>query len=145
MPAYHKDACEAEIGYDLSSQGSNVIIENKLDESGRDVVHRDYSVTAPVQIRFAPEYLRQIPALSQKVAGEVKRLLTSLKTAMTRRQIQEQLGLRHDEHFRLSYLQPTLVAGLIEMTIPDKPTSRLQKYRLSAKGRAWLEEAGEAR
>jgi hypothetical protein len=25
------------------------------------------------------------------------------------------------------------------MTIPDKPQSHLQKYRLTAKGRAWLE------
>jgi hypothetical protein len=25
------------------------------------------------------------------------------------------------------------------MTIPGKPTSRMQKYRLTAKGRAWLD------
>jgi hypothetical protein len=29
------------------------------------------------------------------------------------------------------------------MTIPDKPNSRLQKYRLTAKGRTWL--AGQLR
>jgi hypothetical protein len=28
-----------------------------------------------------------------------------------------------------------LAAGLMEMTIPDKPNSRLQKYRLTEAGR----------
>jgi len=28
--------------------------------------------------------------------------------------------------------------GIAEHTPPDKPTSRLQKYRLTAQGRAWL-------
>ena len=40
--------------------------------------------------------------------------------------------------FRHQVVNPLIEAGLIEMTIPTKPTSRLQKYRLTAKGRAWL-------
>jgi ATP-dependent DNA helicase RecG len=57
---------------------------------------------------------------------------------MTRRDIQERLGLKQREHFYAAYLTPALAAGLIERTAPDKPTSRLQRYRLTEKGREWL-------
>jgi predicted transcriptional regulator len=44
------------------------------------------------------------------------------------------LKLRHRPTFLYTYIQPALRLGLIEMTIPDKPNSRLQKYRLTEKG-----------
>jgi hypothetical protein len=53
--------------------------------------------------------------------------------------LQATLGLRHLVHFRDAYLRPALAAGFIEMTIPDKPNSRLQKYRLTAAGRTVLQ------
>jgi ATP-dependent DNA helicase RecG len=59
---------------------------------------------------------------------------------MTRSQLQQSLQLADREHFRREYLAPALKAGLIERTIPDKPRSRLQKYRLTAKGRTLLGE-----
>jgi len=42
--------------------------------------------------------------------------------------------------FRHQFLKPLLEAGLVEMTIPDKPTSSKQKYRLTIKGRQLLEQ-----
>lgn len=58
---------------------------------------------------------------------------------MTRQAIQDALGLADREHFRKTYLAPALKLGVIEMTQPDKPNSRSQRYRLTAIGRQWLE------
>ena len=44
-----------------------------------------------------------------------------------------------DEYFRKAYLLPTLGSGLVKMTLPDKPRSSKQRYRLTALGRRWLE------
>lgn len=43
--------------------------------------------------------------------------------------------------FRNQMLLPLLRAGLLTMTIPEKPQSRLQKYQLTQRGQAWLAES----
>ncbi|MFM8364067.1 MAG: ATP-binding protein [Verrucomicrobiota bacterium] len=53
-------------------------------------------------------------------------------------QIRSVLKLKHRASFRQNYLRPAVESGLIEPTIPEKPTSRLQKYRLTPKGSAAL-------
>ncbi|TWI72226.1 ATP-dependent DNA helicase RecG [Desulfobotulus alkaliphilus] len=80
------------------------------------------------------------PEVTQEVTPEV-RLLTILTSEMTRQQLKEALGLKDNEHFRRAYLIPALDAGLIEMTLPDKPRSSKQKYRLTDKGRLLRDSA----
>ena len=57
----------------------------------------------------------------------------------TRNALQEALGLKHTPHFRQAFLLPALEAGLIEMTLPDKPRSSNQRYRLTQLGQRWLD------
>jgi len=80
----------------------------------------------------------QLPTQS---ADPVLRLIVALQGgALAPKELRLKLGLSHRHTFRENYLHPALNEDLIEPTIPDKPTSRLQKYRLTDKGRKVLEE-----
>ena len=46
------------------------------------------------------------------------------------------LDLKDRMHFVNEYVQPALASGIIEMTIPDKPRSGNQRYRLTVAGRS---------
>ena len=76
--------------------------------------------------------------VTAQVTGQVVRLLSIMNGDMSRSALQQTLGLRHRDSFVDTYLQPALEAELIEMTIPDKPNSRLQKYRLTNKRKSLL-------
>jgi len=69
-----------------------------------------------------------------EATGEVRHLLTVIRGAMGRRDLQAAMQLKSEENFRQRYLTPALDAELIEMTIPGKPRSSSQKYRLTEKG-----------
>jgi ATP-dependent DNA helicase RecG len=80
---------------------------------------------------------------TDQVTDQVARLARAIVGEMKRTQMQAALGLTHSPHFREAYLLPALSAGLLEMTIPSAPNSRLQKYRLTQKGHMWLAAHGK--
>lgn len=82
------------------------------------------------------------PQVTPQVSPQVGELLAAIRGEMSREALQSALGLLDRKSFRERYLKPALADGLIEMTIPDKPNSRLQKYRLTDQGRQRL--AGHA-
>jgi Fic family protein len=54
---------------------------------------------------------------------------------LSRKEIFAAIGLNGDTRSFKRHIDPLLADGLIEMTVPDKPNSRLQKYRLTNKGK----------
>ncbi|MBN1960110.1 MAG: hypothetical protein JW841_04130 [Deltaproteobacteria bacterium] len=52
--------------------------------------------------------------------------------------IRNHFKLKDRRHLREHYIDPALGANLIEPTLPDKPTSRLQQYKLTSKALALL-------
>ena len=75
------------------------------------------------------------PQVAHQVTPHVGALLPVMSGENDRETLQQALGLKDRAHFRLAYLNPALEASLIEMTIPEKPTSRMQRYRLTELGR----------
>ena len=71
------------------------------------------------------------PQGTPQVTPQVQKLVDSLVGEMTRTELMEALGLKDRMHFSREYLHPALKSGLLEMTIPDKPRSSKQKYRLT--------------
>ena len=74
------------------------------------------------------------PHETPHVTPHVERLIAALQGEMSRVELMDALGLADRRHFARIYLQPALDAGLVEMTLPDRPRSRTQKYRLTAHG-----------
>ena len=81
-------------------------------------------------------------ATAPQVTPQVERLLEVLVGDMSRGDLQTALGLQDRKSFRQRYIKPALAEGLIEMALPDKPNSRMQKYRLTDPGRRWLQRRG---
>ncbi len=93
--------------------------------------------------RFTDNFLRaSFPTnrpLTRQVAGQVTALVRSIRQdGSSRKELMLSLTLRGRDNFEKLYLSPALEAGLIEYTVPEKPNSRLQKYRLTEKGRALI-------
>ena len=78
--------------------------------------------------------LRDNPKTDQvtdQVSDQVAALLLALGTkTLSALECMKRLKLSNRPTFRANYLNLALSAGLIERTIPDKPNSRLQKYRV---------------
>lgn len=111
-------------------------VKNKL--TGEVASHVAADVARKVAGHAAGEVAGHV---ASHVTGEVSRLVQACDGVMSRKALQDALGLKSDANFRTLYLVPALEAGLIEMTVPDKPKSSRQQYRLSAAGQALRQRA----
>ena len=123
----------------------SVLILRKCKERGlAEPVWTSDAKTGVTLTFFAPEVTTEVtPEVTQEVAlqvtPEVLQMLRAFVGDMQRRDLQRLLGRKDDEHFRKAYLLPAIKEDLIEMTLPDKPHSSKQRYRLTGKGRFLLE------
>ncbi|ENV18211.1 hypothetical protein F964_01535 [Acinetobacter guillouiae NIPH 991] len=67
----------------------------------------------------------------QEMSDQVQRLISTMKQEdYTLADLMQFVGLTHRATFLKNYLNPAIEATLIERTLPDKPKSPKQRYRL---------------
>jgi ATP-dependent DNA helicase RecG len=81
---------------------------------------------------ITPQVTQQV---TPQVTPQVRKLLAIISGEMSRASLMAAMSLKDRMHVAREYLLPALEDGFIEMTIPEKPQSSLQKYRLTQKGR----------
>ncbi len=84
------------------------------------------------------------PQDALQVTERVGRLVGAIQHEMSRAELQAALKLRDRRSFIDTYLKPALEAGLIEMTLPDRPTSGNQRYRRTPAGEALARQLEES-
>ena len=97
-----------------TSQGkSNVFIEFMLD----------------VILKAITDIVNDTTEHYNHLSVQINKLMRVMQTyPQSAQELMDKLGLKSREGFRKNYLNPAIEAGLVGMTIPDKPTSKSQMY-----------------
>jgi ATP-dependent DNA helicase RecG len=78
----------------------------------------------------------QLKSQLESLPGRVLRILS--KGPLGKTLLAERLGQKQPSGQLHAAIRKLLADGFIEPTLPDKPQSRLQRYRLEEKGREWV-------
>ena len=82
-------------------------------------------------LQLAPQVT---PQVAQQVTPQVEAILNAARLAASAEALQRAARLEDRVYFLKSYLRPLLERGWLERTIPDKPRSRMQRYRTTKSG-----------
>ena len=128
--------------YDLSLAESSEVREERLDQPSK--AQREDATSDGPDDRSPTAAVERLPEVDETASlpGPREKLLLALTGDMSRQEILTALGLQNLGNLRKRYLKPCLQAGWIEMTIPEKPSSVNQRFRLTSAGRDHLRALG---
>ncbi len=102
-----------------------------------------YLTFLPAELPDTRQVPDKYPTSTRQVTPQEAAVLATARNPATRTELQKSAGLRDREHFVNTCLNPLLESGFLEMTIPDKPRSSKQKYRLTYAGKHLLKSMQE--
>ena len=133
LPNKVRDLLGVVVQANLRTEGGHAVLELVTPAYPTPISYLS-AVAAP---RMAQATAPVIPQVSDPVSDPVVQLLRALLSGpLPTSALLANLSLKHRHSFRTRYLRPAMEGGWIEPTLPDKLNSRLQRYRLTAAGRA---------
>jgi Fic family protein len=112
------------------------------DKAGNSTVFIEFMLTAIADVlamqnehKVEHKVKHKVDQLSDVMVSVLKALEN---TTLSRKEIFMAIGMKSDHRAFKRNMEPLLTGGYIEMTYPNKPRSKLQKYRLTDKGKDTL-------
>lgn len=84
-----------------------------------------FKVIIPLVSDFTMQATMQAEDQANK---QITKILEFCEKPRSRAEIQEYMGLRNGDNFRINIINPLIKGELLKLTVPDKPTSPKQKY-----------------
>ena len=133
LPNKVRDLLGVVVQVNLRTEGGHPVLELVTAAYPTPISYLS-AVAAP---RMAQAAAPVIPEVSDPVSDPVVQLLRALLGGpLPTSALLADLSLKHRHSFRTRYLRPAMEGGWIEPTLPDKLNNRLQRYHLTAAGRA---------
>jgi Fic family protein len=108
------------------------------DKVGNSTVFVEFMLTAIADMLAIQEKHKVEHIDKHKVEPLSETMMLVLKSlehaSLSRKEIFAAIGMNSDHRAFKRNIEPLITEGYIEMTVPDKPNSKLQKYRLTGKG-----------
>ena len=122
---------------DLLMNGIDIqLITEILDYDISDI--RNFVRTQIVSKSVTKSVTKSDQKVTKSVTKSISKLIDIidfLNTERSRQEILEHIDKTNQSKNYKEYLWPFIEGGIIEMTIPDKPNSQHQKYKLTEKGK----------
>jgi Fic family protein len=99
------------------------------DVINKSTLQNDSAPFVTFMLEAINQALDELTPTKELISPYVEKLLSVMGTrTLSAQEIMRELGLTNRQSFMRVYLHPALELGLVQMTIPDKPNSRLQTY-----------------
>ena len=116
------------VKFEIRKNGFMVIFYRKTDEELLDLTEENKKAQVNAQDKDKKAQVNAQDSKKEAIKVSDKAIIDFCKEEKSLKEIIEYFGYKNARRFREKYINPLLKENKLKQTIPDKPTSRNQKY-----------------